>query len=119
MFRWKDYREHGRIKSMKLPATEFIRRFLLHVLPKGFCKIRYYGILASRNRNDVLMKCKKTLTYTTSKSKFEGLCWQDALLVMTGIDVLKCPACKKGNMMTTELLLRYRAPPGSATIFVH
>jgi len=119
IFRWKDYRELGKIKSMKLPATEFIRRFLLHVLPKGFCKIRYYGILASRNRNDVLMKCKKTLTYTTSKSKFEGLCWQDALLIMTGIDVLKCPACKKGNMVTTELLLRYRAPPGSATIFVH
>lgn len=119
IFRWKDYRELGRIKSMKLPAAEFIRRFLLHVLPKGFCKIRYYGILASRNRNEVLLKCKKALTYSASKSKLEGLCWQDALLVITGINVLKCPVCKKGNMVTTELLLRYRAPPESTAIFVH
>jgi hypothetical protein len=119
IFRWKDYRELGRIKSMKLPATEFIRRFLMHVLPKGFCKIRYYGILASRNRNEVLLKCKKVLAYSTSKSKLEGLCWQDALLVSTGIDVLKCPVCKKGNMATSELLLGYRAPPGPVAIFVH
>lgn len=118
IFKWKDYREPGRIKSMKLPAAEFIRRFLLHVLPKGFCKIRYYGILASRNRNEVLLKCKKVLAYSTSKSKLTGLSWQDTLLVITGMDVLKCPVCKKGNMVTTELLMRYRAPPGSVEIFV-
>lgn len=119
IFKWKDYRESGRIKTMTLPATEFIRRFMLHVLPKGFCKIRYYGILASRNRNEVLLKCRKTLSYNIAKSKFEGLCWHDALQLITGKDVLNCPVCKKGNMVTTELLLKYRAPPKSATIFVH
>lgn len=119
LFRWKDYRDYGRIKIMTLPAIEFIRRFLLHVLPKGFCKIRYYGILASRNRNEVLLKCRKTLSHHIAKSKFEGLCWQDTLLVITGIDVLKCPICKKGNMVTTELLLKYRAPPEVLAIFVH
>jgi len=119
LFRWKDYRDYERIKIMKLPAIEFIRRFLLHVLPKGFYKIRYYGILASRNRNEVLLKCRKTLSHHIAKSKFEGLCWQDALLVITGIDVLKCPICKKGNMVTTELLLKYRAPPEAVAIFVH
>ena len=119
LFRWKDYRDYERIKIMKLPAIEFIRRFLLHVLPKGFCKIRYYGILASRNRNEVLLKCRKTLSHHIAKSKFEGLCWQDTLLAITGIDVLKCPICKKGNMVTTELLLKYRAPPEAVAIFVH
>ncbi|MHB1179384.1 MAG: IS91 family transposase [Daejeonella sp.] len=118
IFRWKDYKELERMKTMKLPAAEFIRRFLLHVLPKGFCKIRYYGIFASRNRNEVLLKCKKILAYSTSKSKLTGLSWQDALLVITGMDVLKCPVCKKGNMVTTELLIGNRAPPGSVAIFV-
>jgi hypothetical protein len=110
IFKWKDYKEKGQQKTMKLTATEFIRRFLLHVLPKGFCKIRYYGIFALRNRNEVLLKCKKTLSYNFQKSKLIGLSWQDALKVTTGIDVTKCTVCKTGNMVTTTLLHRYRAP---------
>jgi hypothetical protein len=52
-FRWKDYRQHGRTryKTMTLGAEEFMRRFLLHVLPSGFHRIRHYGILANANRN--------------------------------------------------------------------
>ncbi len=110
IFKWKDYKDKGQQKTMKLAASEFIRRFLLHVLPKRFCKIRYYGIFALRNRNEVLLKCKKTLTYHTQKSKLTGLSWQDALKVTTGIDVTKCTVCKTGNMVTTALLQRYRAP---------
>lgn len=110
IFKWKDYKEKGQQKTMKLTATEFIRRFLLHVLPKGFCKIRYYGIFALRNRNEVLLKCKKTLSYNFQKSKLTELSWQHALKVTTGIDVTKCTVCKTGNMVTTALLQRYRAP---------
>lgn len=111
IFKWKDYREKGRKKLMKLPASEFIRRFLLHVLPKGFCKIRYFGIFASRNRKNTLMKCKKILAYGTKKSKFTGLSWKDALRLITGIDVSKCPVCKTGNMITISILNGYRALP--------
>lgn len=110
IFKWKDYKNKGQQKTMKLTAPEFIRRFLLHVLPKGFCKIRYYGIFALRNRKEVLLKCKKTLAYTTQKSKLTGLSWQDALKITTGINVHKCPVCKTGNMITTALLEKCRAP---------
>ena len=52
-FRWKDYRRGNRQKAMMLTADEFIRRFLLHVLPKGFQRIRYYGFLGNRHREDL------------------------------------------------------------------
>ncbi len=110
IFKWKDYKEKGKQKTMKLAAPEFIRRFLLHVLPKGFCKIRYYGIFALRNRKEMLFKCKQTVAYSTQKSKLTGLSWQDALKTITGIDICKCPVCKTGNMITTVVLTRYRAP---------
>jgi len=58
-FRWKDYRNHNRVKLMTLDATEFVRRFLLHVLPSGFTRIRHYGILSSRNIGTKLALCIK------------------------------------------------------------
>ena len=111
IFRWRDYRDKGKQKAMKLHASEFIRRFLLHVLPKGFCKIRYFGIFASRNRKLLLLKCQKAIGYRETKSKFTGLSWQDTLLLISGINVSKCPICKTGNMITTMMLKGYRAPP--------
>jgi len=51
-FRYKDYRDHSQQKTMTLSAEEFIRRFLLHVLPHGFHRIRYYGFLGNRNRQE-------------------------------------------------------------------
>ena len=94
IFKWKDYNDHGKQKIMRLDATEFIRRFLLHILPKGFCKIRYFGIFASRNRKTVLTKCKNVLRYKFQKPQFVALSWQQTL-----IDVSICPMCKKGNMI--------------------
>jgi len=60
-FRWKDYRNSNRRKTMTLAADEFIRRFLLHVLPKGFQRIRYYGFLANRYREQKLARCRQLL----------------------------------------------------------
>src|SRR5437899_5137746 len=60
-FRWKDYRHHDRQKTMTLPAEEFIRRFLLHVLPDGFQRIRYYGFLSNRDRDEKLALCRQVL----------------------------------------------------------
>ena len=110
-FKWKDYKDHSKQKTMKLHAMEFIRRFLLHVLPKGFCKIRYYGIFASRNRKTLLTLCRKALGYRISKSKFTGLCWQESLQLISGINVHVCPVCKKGKMTTIAILKGYRGPP--------
>ena len=110
-FSWKDYKDYGRKKVMKLKAEEFIRRFLLHVLPKGFCKIRYYGIFAPRKRKIVLKQCKRAIGRACAKSKLAGLSWQKALKLLWGIDVTVCPACKKGRMVTVDEFKGGRAPP--------
>ena len=60
-FRWKDYRDDSRQKTMTLDADEFIRRFLLHVLPDGFQRIRYYGFLANRYRAEKLALCRQLM----------------------------------------------------------
>ena len=60
-FRWKDYRHGSAVKTATVPADEFLRRFLVHVLPKGFVRIRYFGILASRCRADALPRCRRAL----------------------------------------------------------
>ena len=53
-FRWKDYADRDRVKVMTLEAEEFLRRFLLHVVPRGFMRIRHFGLLANRTRCDTL-----------------------------------------------------------------
>src|SRR6185369_13537435 len=53
-FTWKDYARENQVKTMALPAIGFIRRFLLHVLPSGFLRIRHYGLLANRHREEKL-----------------------------------------------------------------
>jgi len=60
-FRWKDYRHGNQIRTLTLDADEFLRRFLLHVLPKRFVRIRYFGFLASRCRTPHLAQCRQAL----------------------------------------------------------
>ena len=60
-FRWKDYRHGSQIRTLTLDADEFLRRFLLHVLPKGFVRIRYFGFLAARSRTRGLARCRQAL----------------------------------------------------------
>jgi hypothetical protein len=99
-FSMKDYRD-GKQKTIQLQSTEFIRRFLLHVLPKSFCKIRYYGLFATRNRNTVLSRCRKVMGKSKIVSRFTGLTWQQQLRLITGKDIDVCPVCQKGKMMLT------------------
>ena len=60
-FRWKDYRHGSQVKTLTVDADEFLRRFLVHVLPKGFVRIRYFGILAARCRAEALPHCRRAL----------------------------------------------------------
>src|SRR4051812_17614627 len=60
-FRWRDYRHHNKSKVMTLAADEFIRRFLLHTLPHGFHRIRHYGFLGNRHRDEKLALCRRRL----------------------------------------------------------
>ena len=59
--RWKDYARGNRVRTMTLPAEEFLRRFLLHVLPTGFVRIRHFGLLANRGRTAKLARCRALL----------------------------------------------------------
>ncbi len=66
--RWKDYAHGNRVKTMTLPAEEFLRRFLLHVLPGGFVRIRHFGFLANRGRTAKLARCRELLTAGPSEA---------------------------------------------------
>ncbi len=100
-FKWKNYRKDGKLQETSLEVFEFIRRFLLHVLPNGYFKIRYYGILASRNRHK-LRTAQEILGIAApeheqlheSEKSFE-----DWLFELTGIEPGICPYCKKGRLI--------------------
>ena len=105
-FSWRDYRDGNKQKTMVIAADEFIRRFLIHVLPKQLTKIRHYGILSPRNKTTKLKLCKK-LTYTIIRdSPTKQLSALDLLKKLTGKDFTICPCCGVGHLS--------RASPGPA-----
>jgi hypothetical protein len=110
-FRVKDYKDRSKIKTLSLHPEEFIRRFLLHVLPAGFCKIRYYGLFACRNRTPVLLNCKKAIGFARYKSRLTGMNWVQTLMALTGSNMYVCPECQKGKMVYECELAALRAPP--------
>jgi hypothetical protein len=114
-FRWRDYADDNKSKIMTVDADEFIRRFLLHVLPDRFVKIRHYGLLGNRCRKEKLTACRRLLAYTPKENNKTTETWQEALLRFTGIDITKCPVCKEGKMRTREILrpARCKGPPQS------
>jgi hypothetical protein len=114
-FRWRDYRHPGRPRVMRLDACEFLRRFLLHVLPHGLQRIRHYGLLSNRLRESSLATCRRLLgapsneTHGTSRPDY-----RDHYAHLTGGSLCDCPVCKHGHMICVEYLLPgapARAPP--------
>ena len=98
---------------MTLKADEFIRRFLLHVLPERYVRIRHFGLLANRNRKDNIAECHKMLGGKKATKEKKRETWQEQLLRICGIDVTVCPICQKGKMCRIERLLpvRCKSPP--------
>lgn len=113
-FKWRDYRSNNKQKFMTVTAEEFIRRFLMHVLPDKFVKIRHYGILSNRNRVIKLNKCKE-LTGTVFKViSIPKLSSTELLFKLTGIDLNVCPCCTKGKMVRQgKLQPKNFSPPKS------
>ena len=107
---------------MTLEVNAFIRRFLLHtcaeqgrsILPPGFHKIRYYGLLATRNRTTQLAQARKALGLQPIHPPPKRS-WQEMLLALTGTDPYSCPACETGRMHTIQTLSPSRAPPKFAS----
>jgi Putative transposase/Transposase zinc-binding domain len=105
-FGWKDYRDGNRQKTMTLAADEFIRRFLLHVLPDGFQRIRYYGFLANRYREQKLAQCRQLLAMPQPEPPDDQAArdYRDQYQELTGTSLTECPACQRGRMVIIEVL---------------
>jgi ribosomal protein L32 len=120
-FAWKDYKHDAAKRTMTLHTHEFIRRFLLHVLPSGLQHIRHYGFLANRYRETKLALCRQLLcaptpTTTLSIAKDD---YRDLYLRLTGKSLRDCPSCGKGHMVCIEMLpiaslAHARSPPQTA-----
>jgi hypothetical protein len=94
-FDWKDYADEQRVKVMRLTIDEFIRRFLLHVLPKGFVRIRHYGLLAGVNVPTKLEQCRRLLNATVQpRAQRPAKTWLERVLEWTGQEPLRCPHCQ-------------------------
>ena len=113
-FRYRDYRDGSKTKTMTLEVFEFIRRFLLHILPNRYTKIRYRGLFSNRNRKKKLKICKQILG-TVNKDNGDlpkAESWQELLFRLTGEDPRICPCCNEGQMVTKSTLLPIsNAPP--------
>ena len=116
VFRWKDYRNRSRQKIMTLTADEFIRRFLLHVLPPGFQRIRYYGFLGNRYRAQKLARCRQLLGMPVPEliPAERSLDYRDRYEQLTGISLRNCPVCRHGHMLVVEVFGRVHHQPSTS-----
>jgi hypothetical protein len=116
-FTYRDRQDDSKRKVMTLSAEEFIRRFLLHILPPGFVKIRHYGIFSSRHRNSKLKRAQELLGKPfQAEDPSESLSWQDRLLTLTGLDVRVCPHCQIGRMMPLLVLMPHSGVPPASDV---
>ena len=97
-FEVKDYKNNNKKKTVTLKGTEFIRRFLMHILPNRFVKIRHYGILANRNRKTKLALCRKLTRSPSIKPLFEGKSTLEVVSILLKKDVTLCLECKKTHL---------------------
>ncbi len=112
-FSYRDYRDKANEKLMTLGGVEFLRRFAMHILPKRFVKIRYFGILTSAFREQVKSLKTKPDIFRLTETR------QERIVRLTGHNSCKCSKCRIGNMIPVEILPRIRSPvnvffPGTA-----
>lgn len=103
-FRWKDYADRNTEKEMTLDVTEFTRRFLLHTLPRGFVRIRHYGLLANRCRSERLECCRKLLAHSADQPRSPESANEVGGQCNTDHDPELCPVCRIGRMMILKKL---------------
>ncbi len=118
-FSYRDRKNGGRLKALTLRAEEFIRRFLLHVVPGSYMQIRHFGFLANRNKESDLGRCRQLLGGGRRSPESMGVSegnTKELMQQLTGQDLTKCPSCPGGNMVVVEEIPRFSAPlPGSRT----
>jgi hypothetical protein len=106
-FRWKDYRDGNRQKTMTLIGGEFIRRFLIHVLPDGFHRIRYFGFLGNCQRARKLALCRELLGMAPPGPTDPPADYRDRFEALTGRSLRECPHCRTGVMVVIDSIARF------------
>ena len=106
-FRWKDYRDGNRQKTMTLDGGEFIRRFLIHVLPDGFHRIRYFGFLGNCQRSRKLALCRELLGMVPPAPADPPADFRDRFDALTGRSLRECPHCRTGVMVVIDSIARF------------
>ncbi len=109
-FRWRDYADGDRVKVMDLDADEFLRRFLLHIVPDGFVRIRHFGLLANRRRTANLTQCRTLLAQPPAPPRDPPESVRAVMLRVTGVDIDRCPVCHLGALRRVERLLPVPSP---------
>ncbi len=109
-FTYRDRKDGDRLKTKKLKVEEFIHRFLLHVLPKGFMRVRHFGFLANHSKKP-LSRCRQLLGLNPDPSAIIKKSTQELMLELTGIDITRCPRCKTGTLAFLAILPACRPYP--------
>ncbi|MGH7416358.1 MAG: IS91 family transposase, partial [Candidatus Rokuibacteriota bacterium] len=109
-FRWRDYADGNRVKVMDLDAEEFLRRFLLHIVPDGFVRIRHFGLLANRRRTANLTQCRILLAQPPAPPREPPESVRTVMLRVTGVDIDRCPLCHLGVLRRLERLRPTSSP---------
>ncbi len=104
VFTYKDRADNNKTKTMTLDAMEFIRRFLLHVLPSRFMKIRYYGFLANACKKKAVLLIRRLIGKAMEVQEFINETIEEKVLRLTGRDITLCPHCKQGRMINVDML---------------
>jgi hypothetical protein len=107
-FSYRDRSDENNVKEMTVKAQEFIRRFLMHILPKGFMKIRYYGFLAHANKKTCIPLLRQLIAPEDESIEKPTESVQEMMLRLTGVDIALCPECGKGKMVCVTVLPRPR-----------
>jgi len=103
-FTYRDRKTGNTLKSMTLAAEEFIRRFLLHVLPNGFMRIRHFGFLANRSKKQNLSRCRQLLGVPVPPANPAPKSALELMREVTGVDFARCPHCHRGTLVVIQVL---------------
>ena len=104
-FTYRDRRDGNRSKELTIAASEFLRRFLLHVAPSGLCRIRHYGFLSNRAKKKQMPRCRELLGQAPPPPRDPVRDVVALLLRFTGVDVTRCPLCQQGRFVSMERIL--------------
>ena len=110
-FSYKDYEDNNKKKTLSIPVFQFMKRFLTHIVPYRFVRIRYFGLLSNSTKRKNIDRCREY--YKIREKKSVKRTWQEILKNVTGVDICVCQKCKKGKMIVKDIIypLKVRAGP--------